>query len=207
MKAVHTDLALAKRLLSGDEEAFAAVFAAYMPKLYRFALARLAGRADDAVDVVQQTFCKAFEHLDGYRGEASLYGWMCRICMNEIADLARQRRREQPTLLLEDTTAVEGILEALTAPVLERPEQQVARGELVRLIQAVLDQLPARYGDVLEWKYVDGLSVKEIARRLAIAPKAAESLLTRARAAFRDAVTTLCGATDLMSDLGQPGGD
>jgi DNA-directed RNA polymerase specialized sigma24 family protein len=61
-------------------------------------------------------------------------------------------------------------------------------GALVRL---TLDQLPARYGDALEWKYVEGLSVKEIAVRLGVGPKAAESLLTRARQAFRDAFATL----------------
>jgi len=201
MTTVHTDLAIARKLLSGDEQAFRALFADYMPKLYRFALARLDGRPDDAIEVVQQTFCKAFEHLDGYRGEASLYGWMCRICQNQITDLARHRQREYSGgVLLEDATAIEGILEALTAPRAERPDQQLARGDLVRLIQATLDQLPARYGDVLEWKYVDGLSVKEIAMRLTIAPKAAESLLTRARHAFREAIATTCDATDLLAD-------
>ena len=55
----------------------------------------------------------------------------------------------------------------------------------------LLDGLPARYGDALEWKYVEGLPVVEIAARLAVSPKAAESLLTRAREAFRDAFATL----------------
>jgi DNA-directed RNA polymerase specialized sigma24 family protein len=55
----------------------------------------------------------------------------------------------------------------------------------------VLDQLPTRYGDALEWKYGEGLSVKEIATRLGVGPKAAESLLTRARQAFRDAFATV----------------
>jgi RNA polymerase sigma-70 factor (ECF subfamily) len=204
---VHTDLSIAKRLLAGDEHAFRAMFTDYLPKLYRFALARLDGNADDAVEVVQQTFCKAFEHMDGYRGEASLYGWMCRICQNQITDLARQRRREQPSrALLEDATAIEGILEAIAAPMSERPDQQLARSDLVRLIQATLDQLPGHYGDVLEWKYIDGLSVKEIAHRLTIAPKAAESLLTRARQAFRDAMTTIADAADLLPDSGSGSG-
>jgi RNA polymerase sigma-70 factor, ECF subfamily len=57
-------------------------------------------------------------------------------------------------------------------------------------VQAILDRLPARYGDALEWKYVEGLSVMEIAERLGVGAKAAESLLTRARTAFRDAYTS-----------------
>ncbi|MBN1240351.1 MAG: RNA polymerase sigma factor [Gammaproteobacteria bacterium] len=200
MPTVHADLAIARRLLSGDEQAFEAMFADYLPKLYRFALARLDGNPDDAIDVVQQTFCNAFEHLDSYRGEASLYGWMCRICANRITDLARQRQREQPAALLDDATAIADILAALAAPLSERPDQQLARNDLIGLIQATLDGLPGRYGDVLEWKYVDDLSVKEIALRLTIAPKAAESLLTRARAAFRQAITAIAGAADLLPD-------
>jgi RNA polymerase sigma-70 factor (ECF subfamily) len=199
MSVVHSDLAIAKRLLAGDERAFRELFGGVFPKLYRFALARLDGNSDEATDVVQQTLCKAFEHLDSYRGEASLYGWMCQICRNVIADLARRRQREHVYVsLLEDDTAIQGILESLSAPDADEPEQQANRSDIARLIQATLDCLPGHYGDVLEWKYVDGLSVKEIAERLAIGPKAAESMLTRARVAFRDAVKTINGSADFL---------
>jgi RNA polymerase sigma-70 factor (ECF subfamily) len=61
-------------------------------------------------------------------------------------------------------------------------------------VQATLDHLPGRYGQVLEWKYIQGLSVDEIATRLGVGYKAAESLLTRARGAFRDAFGLVAGA-------------
>ena len=67
----------------------------------------------------------------------------------------------------------------------ERPEIRSALESLT--VQSILDHLPARYGDVLEWKYIEGLSVAEIGERLNVGTKAAESLLTRARVAFRDA--------------------
>jgi RNA polymerase sigma-70 factor (ECF subfamily) len=201
MTAAHTDLAIARRLLGGDERTFREVFETCFPKLYRFALARLDGNRDDAVEVVQQTFCSAFENLDSYRGEASLYGWMCQICRNAITDVVRRRHREQTrTAFLEDDVTIEGILESLPAPGSEQPEQQVLRDDVARLIQAILDRLPGRYGDVLEWKYVDGLSVKEIAARLSIGPKAAESTLTRARTSFRDALAAIGGATDVFAE-------
>lgn len=73
-----------------------------------------------------------------------------------------------------------------------------ARSDVVRLIQATMDRLPGHYGDVLEWKYVDGLTVKAIAERLDIGPKAAESLLTRARAAFRRAMEAVADSADLL---------
>jgi RNA polymerase sigma-70 factor (ECF subfamily) len=197
---IHSDSLIAKRLLAGDERAFRELFDDCFPKLYRFALARLNGNRDEATDAVQQTFCKAFEHLDSYRGEASLYGWMCQICRNVITDLARRRQREHTHVcLLEDDAAIQGILESLSAPGADEPEQQASRADVARLIQATLDCLPGHYGDVLEWKYVDGLSVKEIATRLAIGPKAAESILTRARVAFREAVQTISGSADFFA--------
>ena len=71
---------------------------------------------------------------------------------------------------------------------------EVRRREIVRLVQLTLDSLPAKYGDVLEWKYIHGLSVAEIAARLKMGSKAVESLLTRARQAFRDAVAPSGGS-------------
>ena len=73
--------------------------------------------------------------------------------------------------------------------------QNYSSGETRRLVQSVLDSLPARYGDVLEWKYVEGRSVEEIGVRLGIGHTAAQSILARARAAFRDALDTVLGAS------------
>ncbi|HJR71906.1 MAG TPA: sigma-70 family RNA polymerase sigma factor [Gammaproteobacteria bacterium] len=203
MGPTHPDSKLAKRLLAGDEAAFREFFDASFPKLFRFALARVRGNRDEATDVVQHTLCKAFEHLDSYRGEASLFGWMCQICRNAINDRGRRARHEPvPIGLLEDESDLRGILEAVAAPGEDGPEQQAARRELVRLVQAALDSLPGRYGDVLEWKYIDGLSVKEIAERLAVGPKAAESLLTRARAACRELLAEVDGSLGLAAARG-----
>ena len=122
MGVVHSDRAIANRLLKGDEAAFRELFDSFFPKLYRFALARLDGNQDEAKEVVQQTFCKAFERLDSYRGEASLYGWMCQICRNNIIDLGRRRQREfQQVALLEEDGTIQSILETLSAPASEQP--------------------------------------------------------------------------------------
>lgn len=201
MNVVHADRAIAKRLLRGDEAAFREVFDSFFPKLYRFALARMNGNEDDAREVVQETFCKAFERLDSYRAEASLYGWMCQICRNTITDHGRRRQRQpQHVTLIEEDSTIKSILETIAAPADAEPESEAGRRDLRRLIQATLDSLPGHYGDVLEWKYVDGLSVKEIAERLAVSPKAAESALTRARNAFREAVEAISGAVDLLPE-------
>ncbi len=77
------------------------------------------------------------------------------------------------------------------------------RAEVGRLVQSVLDRLPARYGDALEWKYVEGHSVEEIGARLGIGHTAAQSLLARARVSFREALEKVFGsaAEDIASAL------
>ncbi len=195
----NPDRLVAKRLLAGDEAAFAEVFDDFFPRLYRYALARVNGNEDEARDVVQHTFCKAFERLGSYRGEASLYGWMHQICRNALIDRARRRARrgEMPAITGADD-AIRALVDALAAPRADEPEHALARLNLLQLIQAALDCLPAHYGNALEWKYLEGLSVTDIAARLAIGPKAAESLLSRARSAFKEAILELSESADLF---------
>ena len=191
------DLATARQILRGDERAFRELFERFFPRLYRFALARVNGDHDSASDVVQQTLCKGMARLDTYRGEAALYTWFCQICRHILIDHQRRTRRtEQLIQPLEDDAAIRAVLESIAAPVAAQPEVQAWHADISRLVQATMDALPQRYGDVLEWKYVDGLPVADIAARLGIAPKAAESLLTRARAAFREAIVAMAQITD-----------
>jgi RNA polymerase sigma-70 factor (ECF subfamily) len=186
---VHVDRALARRILGGDEDAFRDLFERFFPRLYRFALARLPGDPEAARDAVQQTFCQAIERLDTYRGEAALYTWFCQICRNVVADHHRRNGRcVGRVVLLEDLPNARAILESLAGPAADEPEAGVHREQVHRIVAATLDALPGRYGEALEWKYIDGLSVREIAVRLALGEKAAESLLTRARESFREAI-------------------
>jgi RNA polymerase sigma-70 factor (ECF subfamily) len=185
MTIEHADRFLVARLLRGDEDAFADFFDRNFAPLYRFALPRVADE-EAAEEVVQTTLCRAVRGLAGYRGEAALLTWLTTICRREIATYFERLQKVPPMLeLSDDLPEIRAALESLGS------EPVVQRREVARLVQAVLDRLPGRYGDTLEWKYIDGLTVIEIAERLALAPKAAESLLTRARAAFRDAWTAL----------------
>lgn len=179
-------------LLDGDERAFEEFFETYFQRLFRFALTRLDHDADAAEEVVQATLCRAVTKLATYRGEAALFTWLCTFCRHEIsAHFARTRRTARDTPLLEDAPDVRAALESLGAAAQDGPDQPLRRQELARLVHLTLECLPGRYGDALEWKYIQELSVDEIAMRLQIGPKAAESLLTRARQAFRDAFATL----------------
>lgn len=202
--ATHVDLATARRVLAGDEVAFRSMFDRYFPRLYRFALARLEGDHDAASDIVQQTFCRAVERLDSYRGEAALYTWFHQICRNTLLDYYRYTsRRARVVVPLEDLPDVRAVLETLAAPLMDEPETGVWRSEVRRLVQATVDALPARYGEILEWKYVDEQPLKEIAKQLGISDKAAESLLMRARTAFCEAITSMAGALDALEPPGR----
>ena len=189
---VHVDRALARRILGGDEAAFRDLFDRFFPRLYRFALARLRDDPETARDVVQQTFCQAIERLDTYRGEAALYTWFCQICRNILADhFRRNSRGTSRVMLLEDLPNARAVLESLAAPASDEPEVGTLRAQVHRIVEATLDALPGRYGEALEWKYIDGLSVREIAERLSLSEKAAESVLTRARESFREAIAEM----------------
>jgi RNA polymerase sigma-70 factor, ECF subfamily len=195
----NSDLAIAARILRGDERAFRDLFDRFFPRLYRFALVRLDGDHDLASEVVQQTICKGLDRLDTYRGEAALYTWFCQICRHALIDQRRTAERSERFVRpLEDEPDIRAVLEAFAAPSEAQPDAQAWRSDIQRLVQATMDVLPDHYGDVLEWKYVDELPVQEIAARLDLGLKAAESLLTRARTAFRDAIMAMAEVPDAL---------
>jgi RNA polymerase sigma-70 factor (ECF subfamily) len=142
--------------------------------------------------------------LGDYRGEAAIFTWLCQICRREIADHVRsQRRRSDKVVLIEDSAEVRAALESIEAPASDDPLKSCDGAELQRLVHAVLDRLPNRYGEALEWKYVEGRSVEEIGDRLGIGHTAAQSLLARARVAFRDGLEAVFGASaaDVLASL------
>ena len=181
------DRELVSRLLSGDERAFTEFFEDYFPGLFRFALARTGRDEDAAEEIAQATLCAAIPKLKTYRGEAALFTWLCTFCRHEISAFYRRARRDSPAIeLVEDDPIVAAALDSLAAGGDAGAEAAVRRGETARLVHVLLDRLPPRYASALELKYIDGLSVKEIAARFDLTAKAAESMLTRARDAFRE---------------------
>lgn len=179
----HKDLERARRILAGDRQVFKDFFEEYFDPLFRFTLNRL-GDESLAKDMVQSTFCRALEKLDGYRGEAALLSWMFSICRSEMSAHFRKQRRYAE---VEPNQTAEEIWAVLDTLADDRPsvEEAIMHRQMKGLIHLTLDHLPKHYGNALEWKYLEDLSVAEIAGRLGLAPKAAESLLTRARQAFR----------------------
>ncbi|MDJ0750868.1 MAG: RNA polymerase sigma factor [Woeseiaceae bacterium] len=197
------DKKLVKQLLAGDQRAFDRFFDENFARLYRFALVRLGDDPDAAREVAQITLSKAVRKLSTYKGEAALFTWLCSICRNETSDwLAKQGRYREHVVLTEDFAEIRAAVESLESPREFRPEQHYRRVELLRLIQVALDNLPPRYGDVLEWKYIEGQTTREISERVNLGVEATQSLLARARRAFADAYSSLTeGLEQNKSDL------
>jgi RNA polymerase sigma-70 factor (ECF subfamily) len=172
---------LVREMLAGSEAAFDRFAAEYVPPLWRFAIRRLGDR-ELTGDIVQSTTVKAIAKLDQFRGDSALATWLCAICTREIADHFRRRARAGTEVELDEGVLADG--GGSGSPVSE-PEVELLSRERDDLVHEALDALPPRYARALEWMYLERVPVREIAERLEIGPKAAESLLTRARDAFR----------------------
>ena len=184
---LRQDRKLAKAVLRGDERALKQFMDEYAPRLFRYARHRL-GNLADVDEVVQATLAQAARRLETYRGEATLLTWLVQICRHEISrTLKRASRTDMMEPFLNDEmlrTVVEQVADESTSPELE-----ASRGELISLVQFALDQLPEHYAKALEMKYVQGYGSREIAHALGSTDEAIQSLLARARRAFRE----VCG--------------
>jgi RNA polymerase sigma-70 factor, ECF subfamily len=203
-KLTATDSALVQRMLAGDEQAFRTFFDTFFPRVYRFALPRLGGNVETTREVVQCSLSKAMRNLEKYRGDAALFSWLCQICRHEIVDYLRaHKRHSERVVLIEDSPELQAAMETIQAPLTDDPAHRYGNAETRRLIQSVLDRLPSHYGDILEWKYIEGRTVEEIGQQLGVGHTAAQSLLARARQAFREGLETVFGSTaqDILAGM------
>src|ERR1700750_2283324 len=114
---------LVRRMLGGDEAAFDEFFEDYFPRLFRFAVLRL-GDPDAAEDIVQTSLMAAMRHLGSWRGEASLFTWLCTICRREI--VAWQKRTARPVLVSidDDDSTLRAALDSI-GPAEEAPDSRL----------------------------------------------------------------------------------
>ena len=187
------DKKLVKKLLKGDEASFDAFYEEYFDKLYRFVLSRVDQQHHIAEDIVQSSLCKAIDKLSTFRAEASLLTWLCTFCRYEMSAHFKVANK-QPSLI-DDQPEIRAYLESLTALTQQQPENKLLQVELNKLVHLTLDSLPERYGRVIELKYIQNFSVKEISLMMDVSAKAVESLLSRARPVFEDALLSVSGGS------------
>jgi len=191
LSQIEQDRALASKVAGGDKAAFDTFFREYFPRLFRFTLMRADNDRALAEEIVQRTMCIVVRKMGNYRGEALLFTWLCQICRNEMNAVYRQRGVEmRADVAIEDHPAVQAALESMYADDF-RPESMQRRDEIAGFVRTTLDHLPNNYALALEMKYINGNSVAEIAAKLGVGEKAAESILTRARTAFKEGFRSL----------------
>jgi RNA polymerase sigma-70 factor (ECF subfamily) len=185
----RAELELVERLCAGNAKAFELFADTYLPALLRFARRRLPGHPELARDIAQSTACVVVERLSSFRGDSSLMTWIFACCRNEIATHFRRAGRRPVEVELDDEADFDSALPG--------PESELLASERIELVHEALERLPPMQARAMEWRYVEGLAVDEIARRLDATYKSAESLLSRGRAAFRRSYLRLAeGAPD-----------
>ncbi len=192
-EAVDTgDGQLLAELRAGHSSAYATLMRRNNQRLYRLARGILRDDAE-AEEAVQAGYVRAFTHLDGFKGEASIATWLARIVLNEAK--ARLRRR-RPTVDIEDFS--ETLAEAGAAPhgaALEpSPEQAIARQEIGRAIEQAVDALPAAFRSVFMLRAIEQMSIEETALYLGIPAQTVKTRLHRANRLLRAALTQHLGA-------------
>jgi RNA polymerase sigma-70 factor (ECF subfamily) len=180
----EVDRALVKRMRAGEQRAFDDFFKASAPRLVAFIARRSALDPATLDDIVQCALIKAVRNLASYRGEAALLTWLTEICRHELADAHRKAARRPAHLSLDEPSSVPQE-EQLRAPQNQEPISQLYATTQRTEVMKVLESLPAHYALALEAKYGDGMSVEAIARQLGLSATATQSVLARAREAFR----------------------
>lgn len=166
----------------GDQAAFATLVERYQGKIYNLAY-RLLGNADDASEMTQEVFCRAYVKLGEFRGEASFSTWLYRIAHNICYDELRRRGR-RPLVSLEAETEGRTRLE-LAAPN-PGPAELYTRKEVAERLQELIATLPPDQRAALVLRDIQGLSYEEMAQVLQCSLGTVKSRLNRARRALRD---------------------
>jgi RNA polymerase sigma-70 factor (ECF subfamily) len=178
--AAISDGELLDRLRARDEDAVRVLTQRYSRRLFRIARGILRNDAD-AEDVVQDTYVRAFTHLDDFRGDAAVGTWLVRIAMNEALQRLRRRR---PTVELEPH---------VPASPRPTPEASMAHDEMRRLLERSIDELPDAFRTIFIARMVEGLSVEETATLFDLRPETVKTRVHRARARLRASLARSLG--------------
>ena len=169
-----------QKVLSGDTEAFEALVLEHQNKVYSLAL-RMVGNEEDARDLAQDAFIRAFSSLSGFRGDSKFSVWLYRLTSNICIDFLRSRAKKRTVSMTwtDDEGDDAGELEIPD----ERfsPEAQLERTSMRESVQRGLESLSPQYRQILLLREVDGLSYDEIAQALGIEAGTVKSRIFRAR--------------------------
>jgi RNA polymerase sigma-70 factor (ECF subfamily) len=186
------DAELIQRARSRDETAVRAIMQANNRRLYRIARGILRNDSE-AEDVVQETYVRAFTHLENFRGDSSLATWLARIAMNEaLGRLRRQRPGVEWSSLPEGTIEAQ-IIQFPHSGASEDPEKSMAQRQIQNVVEHAIDELPDPFRVVFITRVIEGMNVEETAEILQLKPETVKTRLHRARTMLRDNVEKKIG--------------
>jgi RNA polymerase sigma-70 factor (ECF subfamily) len=172
----------------GDTAAFGELIRRYEAKIFRLAQ-HITQNREDAEDVLQETFLKAYEHLDQFQGNSKFYTWIVRIAVNQALMKLRKRKSDKSVSIDETIDTGEDTVAREIAAWDEDPEQRYSREELNKILETAIDSLAPPYRAVFLLRDVDDLSTEETAEALDLSIPAVKSRLLRARLQLRDKLT------------------
>jgi RNA polymerase sigma-70 factor (ECF subfamily) len=181
----HPDVALVERVRARDVSAYDTLVRKYERQLFRIAQ-HITQNREDAEDVMQDAFLKAYEKLDQFQGNSKFYTWLVRIAVNESLMRLRKRRTGKMVSIDEDIQTDEGSVPRDFADWAPNPEQNYNQSELAEILKKTIQGLPQGFRTVFVLRDVDQLSTEETAEALGLSVPAVKSRLLRARLQLRE---------------------
>jgi RNA polymerase sigma-70 factor (ECF subfamily) len=185
---IFDESALVEKARAGDDAAFTALVAQYERKIYRLAR-NITQNDEDAEDVLQDAFLKAFTHLENFHGDSKFYTWIVRIAVNEALMKLRKRRGDKVISLDEQIDTGEETVAREIAVWDGNPEQTYSQEELRNILDEAIQSLKPAFRSVFQLRDVEELSTEETADALGLSIPAVKSRLLRARLQLRERLT------------------
>jgi RNA polymerase sigma-70 factor (ECF subfamily) len=183
-----TDEELIARVLAGDEVSYGTLVTRYRDYVYTIAV-RIVGSDEDAEDVAQEAFVRAYRALPRFRGDSKFSSWLYRIVTNRALTHLKRRRRRADTVDIESGSHVEAVVIDDGRGEEASPELRVRDEEFRRAVRAAVLELPEQYRVVVTLFYLEERSYKEVVATLGIPMGTLKTHLHRARALLRDILT------------------
>src|SRR5271154_6359708 len=186
--SVFDESGLLAKAREGDSAAFTELVNHYERKIYRLAK-HITQNDEDAEDVLQETFLKAYEHIGDFQGQSKFYTWIVRIGVNESLMKLRKRKSDRTVPLDEPVDTGEDTVTREIAVWEENPEQKYSREELRQILDEAVEGLRPAFRTVFVLRDIEELSTEETAEALGISVPAVKSRLLRARLQLREKLT------------------
>lgn len=186
--AQFDEAALVAKAKAGDDSAFSELVEHYERRIFRLAK-HITQSDEDAEDVLQESFLKAYEKLDTFQGNSKFYTWLVRIAVNEALMKLRKRKSDKSVSLDEQLDTGEDMVAREVAVWDDTPEQRYSQEELKEILDKAVEGLEPIYKVVFQLRDVDELSTEETAEALGISIPAVKSRLLRARLQLREKLT------------------